>query len=360
MEIGAFNNLEIIGKTARGLILTDGQTKILLPKKEIPRDLDLPEELGSLPDPEKKQAKPPVEKKSGKPAAGTIKGRLVVKTAAPKKKGPEIKVFVYNSDRETVRATTKQPLAVRGEFAYLKVKEVNSFGAFLEWGIPKDLFLPFGAQGKRVKEGEWVMVFVAMDSRKTGIIGFSNLEHFLLHDFKNLKEGQKVKVIIRDFTKNGARVVVEDRYPGLIYQQDFDGPLKEGQIREGWIRTIRNDGKIDIGLWEKNIDVADKFKAVILEKLQKNDGFLPITDKTSPEIIREKFGMSKRMYKMSVGVLMKEGKLEVHPTGLYQEGTRAPKTHKVKAKDLNDLVMPGYDQNAEEPEEKKGRHKKDR
>ena len=310
MEIGLYNTLKILRKEAKGLILSDGQTEILLPLKEIPAEL---------------------------PESG------------------ELKVFVYNSDRETVRATTMTPRAIRGEFGLFTVKEVNTVGAFLDWGIPKDLFLPFGAQKHRVAQGDQVMVFVAFDSRKTGIIAFSHLDPFLSRNFSKLKEGQKVKVLIRDFNKNGARVIVEDRYSGLVYKQDFDGVVKPGQVRDGWIRQIRKDGKLDVGLWEKNIQVADKFKEVILARLEENGGHLPYTDKTSPEQIREQLGMSKRMFKMAAGILMKEGKIRIHEKGLSLADARVPKTLKVKARDLNELVMPGYDMNAPQPEKKGGR-----
>ena len=310
MEIGLYNTLKILRKETKGLILTDGTDEILLPRKEVPEEL---------------------------PESG------------------ELKVFVYNSDREPVRATTMTPRAVRGEFGLFPVKEVNNVGAFLDWGIPKDLFLPFGAQKTRVSQGDMVMVFVAFDSRKTGIIAFSNLEPFLSRNFSRIKEGQKVKIIIRDFNQNGARVIVDHRYPGLIYKQDFDGVLRPGQERDGWVRQIRKDGKLDIGLWERNIQVADKFKEMILTRLKENNGNLPYTDKTPPEQIREQLGMSKRMYKMAAGILMKEGKIEIHEKGITLAGTRAPKTLKVKARNLNDLVMPGYDINAPEPEKKPGK-----
>ena len=368
MEIGRYNTLEISGKTGRGLVLTDGEMKILLPKKEIPRDLEFPKDIETLPDPEEKKAdrKAGAEenKNSFTPPAGK-KGRIVVKTKTPEsdapakadqKQRPSLKVFVYNSDRDTLRATTRKPYAVQGEFARMKVKEVNSFGAFLDWGIPKDLFVPYGAQGRRLKPGEMTWVFIAMDSRKSGVMGFSNLEPFLFTNFKDLKTGMKVKILIRDFNDNGARVIVDHRYPGLIYKQDFDGPLKQGEERDGWIRKIRKDGKLDIGLWEKNIDMADKFTSVLLEKLKEAGGTLPITDHTSPEEIREKLGMSKRMFKMAEGILYREKKIQIHPAGIFLEGVRTPKTLKVKARDLNDLVAPGYDPDAE-PESGNDRRK---
>ncbi|MBI9102375.1 MAG: hypothetical protein JEY99_08180 [Spirochaetales bacterium] len=387
MEIGKYNTLEVAGKTGKGLVLTDGETQIVLPLKEIPREFDFPENIKNLPDPEKKKKiqersvsngfeKQPAENKADGKTAPVIppgkKGKLVIKTKPVKDegqktddnsekkkseaKGPSMKVFVYNSDRETIRATTQTPIAVQGEFARMKVKEVNSFGAFLEWGIPKDLFLPYGAQGKRVKPGEMVWVFIAMDSKKTGIMGFSNLEPFLSQNFNDLRTGQKVTIQIRDFNDNGARVIVDHRYPGLIYEQDFDGPMKIGEVKDAWIRKIRTDGKLDIGLWEKNIDMAEKFKGILLEKLKENDGILSITDKTPPDEIREKLNMSKRQFKMAEGILLREGKIQIHPAGIFLEGVRTPKTLKVKARDWNDLVEPGYDQNAEVEEEKpKGR-----
>ena len=201
--------------------------------------------------------------------------------------------------------------------------------------------------------------FLAMDSKKKGVMGFTKIDMFFSRDFSGLKSGQKVKIKIRDFNDNGARVIVEEKYSGLIYKDDMEGALKPGEEMEGWIRKIRKDGKLDIGLWEKNIDMAAKFKKILLDKLKENDGTLPITDRTHPSEIRNILGMSKRQFKMAEGILFREGKIQIHPAGLFLEGVRTPKTLKVKARDLKDLVLPGYDPMAEE-EDPKPRGRRDR
>ncbi|MDR1894273.1 MAG: hypothetical protein LBQ61_06220 [Spirochaetales bacterium] len=301
MEIGLFNTLPVLKRSAQGLVLGDEGGEVLLPNREIP-----PGWTGEL---------------------------------------KELRVFVYNSDRETIRATTQTPRAVRGEFGWFLVKETNTLGAFLDWGIPKDLFVPHGTQGVPLTEGQWVTAFVAMDSRKTGIIGFTDLRPFIKNRIEGLTEGEKVKVFIRELHRTGARVIVNDLYHGLIYHQDLSPDLAPGQIREGWVRKIRGDGKLDIGLWQKNIEVADRFKTRLMQALEEQGGFLSLGDSSPPELIREKLGMSKRIFKMTCGILFKEEKIRLHGTGISLPHIRPPKVLIVKAgvMDLSRLVKPGYD-----------------
>lgn len=300
MEIGRYNNLKIIRRNARGLILGDEDGEVSLPKREIPADLGDADEL---------------------------------------------KVFVYNSGKDSLAATTMTPTACLGEFGYFRVKETGDMGAFLDWGIPKDLFVPRGAQKRSLRQGEWVIAFVALDSRKTGLIGFTDLDPFLKRKIQNIRPGQKVKFLVRDMGDNGARLIVEDLYQGLIYKQDLEPGIRPGDIREGWVRKIRGDGKLDIGVWQKNIQAADHFKENLLAKIAEAGGFLNLNDDSPPEVVRERLGMSKRAFKMTAGILLKEGKIQLHEKGLVLTGSRAPKTIKVKAKaeDLGSLVKPGYD-----------------
>lgn len=279
MEIGKYNTLTIKRIDKGGVLLSDGADETFLPGPEVTPDL--------------------VE-------------------------GQELEVFVYNSQKNETRATLMTPKAQLNEFAYLEVVDVTPIGAFLDWGIPKDLMVPFGTQKWPLKKGEKTIVYIAQDSKKTGIIGFTNLEPFLSRNFSDLKSGQQVKLLVWGITPLGAKVIVDNRYSGLVYSQDIDEPLMPGQELTGWIRRLRKDGKLDIGLWEKNIEKADSFKARLIELLEKNNGALPLTDKSDPQLLRKELNMSKRMFKMITGNLLKDGKVEIHETGITLTGVTPP------------------------------------
>ena len=313
MEIGKYNTLTIMRVDKGGVLLSDGTEETYLPGPEVTPDM---------------------------------------------KEGQELKVFVYNSQKNETRATLQTPKGQVGEFAYMKVVDVNPLGAFLDWGIPKDLMVPPGTQKWPLKKGEGTVVFIAEDSRRKGIIGFTNLSPFFSKDFSALKSGQKVDILVWGLTPLGAKVIVENKFSGLVYKQDMDKPIEPGQRLTGWIRRIRKDGKLDIGLWEKNIEKSGDFKARLLEALRSRGGMLPLTDKTDPQVFRTELNMSKRVFKMTAGMLSKEGKIEIHETGITLPGVeppRKPKVLKVKAKDLSSLVKPGYDPQGEEQDKDKAR-----
>ena len=319
MEIGKYNTLTIKRVDKGGVLLSDGTEETYLPGPEVTPDM---------------------------------------------KEGEVLRVFVYNSQKNETRATLQTPKGQVGEFAYMKVVDVNPLGAFLDWGIPKDLMVPPGTQKWPLKKGESTMVFIAEDSRRLGIIGFTNLSPFFSKDFSELKSGQKVDVLVWGLTPLGAKVIVENRFSGLVYKQDMDKPIEPGQRLTGWIRRIRKDGKLDIGLWEKNIEKSEDFKARLLEALKAKGGMLPLTDKTDPQVFRNELNMSKRVFKMTAGMLSKAGKIEIHETGITLPGVeppRKPKVLKVKAKDLSSLVKPGYDPLAQDQDkDQKGRPRGDR
>ena len=259
--------------------------------------------------------------------------------------GQELRVFVYNSQKNEIRATLMTPKGELGDFAFMEVVDVNSVGAFLNWGIPKDLFVPRGTQKQPLRKGEKTIVYIALDSKKTGIIGFTDITPFASRDFSNLKPGQQVKLLVWRLTSLGAQVIVNNQFAGLVYRQDIDEPLEPGQRLPGWIRKLRKDGKLDVGLWQRNIEKAESLKARFLRVLADNGGILLLTDKSDPQVLRAKLNMSKRMFKMTVGMLLKEGRIERHEAGIILPGKtppRAPKVLKVKARaeQLSRLMAP--------------------
>ena len=302
MEIGKYNSLRVKRIDKGGVLLGDDDGETYLPGPEVPSGLA---------------------------------------------EGQELQVFVYNSQKNEIRATLMTPKGELGDFAHMEVVDVNPVGAFLDWGIPKDLFVPRGTQKRPLRKGEKTIVYIALDSKKTGIIGFTDLDPFVNRDFSNLKPGQRVDILVGRLTSLGAQVIVDNQFAGLIYSQDIDEAIEPGQRLPGWIRRLRKDGKLDIGLWQKNVEKADSLKARLLGALKKNKGALPLTDKSDPQVLRKELNMSKRMFKMTVGILLKEEKIEQHETGITLPGTpppRVPKVLKVKAKaeDLSSLVVPGY------------------
>jgi len=279
MEVGKYNTLKVERINEGGARLTDGKEETYLPGSEIPQHL---------------------------------------------KEGDDIEVFVYNSQKHETRATLMKPTAELGDFAVMEVVDVNRVGAFLDWGIPKDLMVPPGTQKFPLEKGDKTIVYIAQDSRKSGIIGFTDIKHFVDWDFSGLKSGQQVSLLVWGMSPLGANVIVDNKYSGLIYKQDMDKPLEIGDELPGWIRRIRKDGKLDIGLWEKNIEKIDSFKDRLMDALDEAHGVLPYTDKTDPMVFRSKLNMSKRVYKMAVGMLNKEGKIEIHDTGIVLPGKTPP------------------------------------
>lgn len=254
---------------------------------------------------------------------------LMPKRYMPKdcKEGDQLTVFLYFDSEDRIIATSEIPKAIVGEFAAMKVVSVTGGGAFLDWGLSKDLFIPFSEQKFKMNEGETHVVYVLYDAHSDRIIGSTYLEDYLSTETPDFDEGDAVELLIAHQSPLGYTALINNQFLGILYDNEVFVQLFIGQIITGYIKKIREDGKIDLSLqrsgYEKVVDLSDVF----IDKLRKANGFLPFTDKSSTEEIYAAFGTSKKTFKKVIGALYKERSIEIKPDGLYL-------THKGKSKNI--------------------------
>jgi hypothetical protein len=223
----------------------------------------------------------------------------------------EIEVFISFDSEDRLVATTDKPTVMVDEFGFLEVAEVNRFGAFLEWGLPKQLFVPFREQVVRMKEGLSYLVFVYVD-RKTGrIAATSKIRKHLNNTELELSEGDEVDLIIADSTDLGYHAIVNQKHLGILYHNELFQPVKTGDQVKGYIKKLREDGKIDLSLEKQGYKKVDPVAAKILEQLKAADGELLLSDKSDPETIKSTLGISKKTFKKAIGALYKEKKISI-------------------------------------------------
>jgi hypothetical protein len=230
--------------------------------------------------------------------------------------GDTIDAFIYLDSEDRYIATTEKPKAQVGEVAFLKVVEVNDFGAFLDWGLPKDLLVPFNQQATTMKEGQSYLVYLYTDDETHRIAASSKLNKFIRHRPEYFTKGHGVELYISDKTDLGYVAVIEHRSWGVLFYSDVVKPLRIGQRIKGYIKRIRDDGKIDLSLHAPGFAVVDDMSRKVLRELAKNDGFLPLSDKSEPELIYDRFGVSKRAYKMTIGTLYKQQLITIEKDGI--------------------------------------------
>jgi uncharacterized protein len=226
--------------------------------------------------------------------------------------GDEVDVFIYFDSNDDIIATTLQPKVKVGECALLKVKEVNNVGAFLDWGLPKDLLVPYSEQQRPMEAGKSYVVTVFTDN--TGrITASSKLNRYLEERSYGFKTNQKVDLLIWGHTDMGYKAVVNNTHLGLIFRDDAFKTLRIGERVTGYIKAIRNDSKIDLSLQlpAGNLQARDSLEAQILAYLQANNGVGTLTDKSSPEAIHQQFNVSKGNYKSALGRLYKQRKIVI-------------------------------------------------
>src|SRR5690606_7518643 len=199
--------------------------------------------------------------------------------------GDELEVFVYTDSEDRLIATTLEPFGKVGEFAAMEVKDVTHFGAFLDWGIEKDLLVPNNEQHRRLQVGHWTVVRVCLDPQTERVIGVGKLNPFLNKDFSKLSEGQEVALMVYDETDLGYMVIIDNEFSGMLYRNEVFEPLNIGDKRIGHIKKLREDGKIDVRLNKIGRDAIDENKEIVLERLHASQGFLPYHDKSDSEKI---------------------------------------------------------------------------
>lgn len=230
--------------------------------------------------------------------------------------GDLVDVFLYLDSKDMVIATTKRPLAQVGEFAYLKVVATGPFGAFLDWGLEKDLLLPFGEQHRPVEEGRSYLVYVHLNKADERIVASSKLDKFLDNTPAPYNSGEEVNLIIAGTTDLGHKAIINHKHWGIIFKNEVFKKLRFGQRIKGYIKRVRSDEKIDLMLQKGNKEELDKFASIIMSKLNQAGGHLPLTDKTHADDIYEQLGMSKKAFKKAIGGLYKQKLITINPDGI--------------------------------------------
>jgi len=270
LRIGNFNQLKIARITASGALLSSDEGEILLP------------------------------------------GRLVPKGSEP---GSLLNVFIYVDSEDRLTATTRKPRAVVGDFALLKVKDNVTVGTFLDWGLEKDLLLPFGEQTVPLRRGEDVLVRVYLHSSGR-IAASTKLEKFLLPVDFSLAEGDMVELLVYALSDLGAKVVINNAFGGLLFRTELLIEPACGERLQGYVKKIREDGKIDVTLRMGGLREAANDREVILDALKAHNGQLPLNDKSSPEAIANLLRLSKKSFKKAIGGLYKEGLIDMTTEGI--------------------------------------------
>lgn len=272
IKIGEDNKLKIARFTTVGAYLTDGETDILLPNKYVPKIASVDEELT---------------------------------------------VFVYLDQEERPVATTLEPYIYINEFALLKVNYINQFGAFLDMGLEKDLFVPFAEQARPMKEGNWYLVYMSLDEKSNRLVGSSRLNQFLSNEEITVEVGEEVELVVSHITDLGINVIINEKHKGLIYKNEIFEELRTGDRIIGYIKSIRPDGKIDVSRQKVGVEAIGDGAALILSALEENNGFLGLSDSSHPEDIKTVLNMSKKAFKKSIGSLYKEKKIIIKENGIY-------------------------------------------
>lgn len=227
-----------------------------------------------------------------------------------------LEVFVYFDSSDRIIATTMKPYAQVGDFAFLRVKAVNDVGAFLDWGLEKDLLLPYREQTYAVQKDFSYPVFIFADP-KGRIAASMHLERFIEKDTSSLTAGQEVDLFIYAASDLGFKAIINNKFEGVIYANEVFRKIERGEKTKGFIKKVREDGKVDISLYKTGYqNKIDELSAKILDSLKNNNGFLPLTDNSQPEDIYKTLGMSKKNFKKSVGNLLKAGYIILQQDGI--------------------------------------------
>lgn len=261
IKLGEYNRLTIVKAVDFGFYLDGGdEGEILLPSRYVPKDCRI---------------------------------------------GDELDVFIYLDNEERIVATTQKPLAKVGDFAYLEVSWVNEYGAFLHWGPLKDLFCPFREQKMRMEIGESYIVFVYIDRESYRIAASAKIEHYLQKDTPPYTVGTETDLLIWQKTDLGFKVIIDNRYQGLIYEDQIFKRIHTGDRMKGYISRVREDGKLDVTLQPLGYQQARAFSDALLQYLKNNGGFCDLGDKSDAEDIKRRFQVSKKTFKKAVGDLYK-------------------------------------------------------
>ena len=228
--------------------------------------------------------------------------------------GDSLKVFIYLDSEDRIIATTDKPFATVDEFILLKVVSTTSIGAFLDWGLAKDLMVPFREQKEKMKSGRSYIVRIVLDEKTQRLIGTTRLERWLGKIDHNYQVNEEVDIIVADKTDLGYKAIINNNHWGIIYENEVFTEISYGQKMKAFIKNIRDDNKIDLYLQKGGYEKIDDLTTSILTKLREHNNFLEITDKSKPEIIYKNFGVSKKTFKKALGSLYKRHLIKIEDT----------------------------------------------
>ena len=232
------------------------------------------------------------------------------------KVGDDIDVFIYHDNEGRIIATTVRPLAMVGEFHLMKVKEVTQVGAFLEWGIMKDLLVPYREQKMPMKKGRSYLVYVYLDNVTNRIVASARIDKFLDNVLPLYEYNQEVNLIVADETEIGYKVIINNLHWGLLYRNEVFRSLAKGEKLKGYIKEVRDDDKIDVSMHKLGYQKVDSISQRILDMLIHNGGNLPLHDKSDADEIQALFACSKKSFKKAVGALYKQKLITLEKEGI--------------------------------------------
>ncbi|MFK7749403.1 MAG: S1 RNA-binding domain-containing protein [Kordia sp.] len=272
IHLGQLNTLEILRETPPGLFLGDDEgNEILLPNKYIPTSFEI---------------------------------------------GDKLSVFAYLDSHERPVTTTLKPYMKVNEFGLLQVTALSDYGAFLDWGLEKDLFVPFKEQARDMVEGKWYVVYCYLDEETNRLVGSSKTNKFLSNEELTVERFEEVDLMVSRFTDLGVEMIINQKHKGLVYQDEIYKELKLGAKLKGVISKIRDDNKIDISLQHIGYKNIEPSAQVVLDALQQNGGSLPLHDKSDPEEIKNRLKMSKKSFKKAIGSLYKQEQIIIKSDGI--------------------------------------------
>ena len=279
IEIGKYNTLTILRDTKVGLFLgnetedPEGIHDILLPNKYVPNQFEI---------------------------------------------GDELTVFVYLDHEERPVATTLEPYILLNEFALLRVNYVNQVGAFMDWGMEKDILVPFKEQARPMEKGKRYLVYLYLDEQTNRLVASSKTNQFLNNDALTVEVGEEVDLLVSHITELGINVIINGKHKGLIYKDEvYDDAIRTGDKTRGFIKTIRPDNKIDVALQKQGYESIEPSAQIILDELKASRGFLRLHDNSHPEDIRTVLKMSKKTFKKAIGLLFKQQLIDIKDDGIY-------------------------------------------
>jgi len=272
MKIGEYNTLRILRLTTVGAYLGDDEDNdVLLPNKYLTHEMSV---------------------------------------------GEDIEVFLYKDSEDRLVATTEKPFITLNEFAYLRVKEVTPFGAFLDWGLEKDLLVPFREQTTKLEEDKYYLIYLKLDTETNRLVATAKTNKYFSVDTSEVEINKEVEILICESFDLGVKIVIEGKFLGIIYHNDVTRKLRRGDYTIGYVYNIREDGKLDVRLEKSGYEKVEPNAERLLALINNRKGVLYLTDKSDPDDIRDTVGMSKKTFKQAVGNLYKQKKIRINPDSL--------------------------------------------